>query len=85
MQHQRTVRLRVGGHIAEYLPGEYRSGGGDRELTLAGPRTVAEILADLGVPAGLVMAVSVGGRREPLSYVPADGDELTLLSPPAGG
>ncbi|MCZ7664730.1 MAG: MoaD/ThiS family protein [Thermoleophilia bacterium] len=54
-------------------------------MSLAGPRTMREILADLGVPHGLVMGVIVQGRRYGLDYVPADGDEVTLISPPAGG
>lgn len=80
-QQRRTIRLRSAGHVGEYLP----AGGEEFTVSLAGPRTMREILADLGVPHGLVMGVIVQGRRYGLDYVPADGDEVTLISPPAGG
>jgi hypothetical protein len=71
----------VSGHVAEYFPG----GESRLEVELEGPESVSAILAGLGVAQGLIMAVLVAGVRRPLSYVPADGEELTLVSPPAGG
>ena len=75
------VHLRVAGHIAEYFPG------GRREFDLTPPAggTVAELLDELGVRPGLVMGVTVGGVRRSLSYPPADGETIVVLSPPAGG
>jgi hypothetical protein len=75
------VVLRVSGHVAEYFPG----GASRLEVELDQAAPVSTILAGLGVSEGLVMAVLAGGVRRPLSYVPADGEELTLVSPPAGG
>jgi molybdopterin converting factor small subunit len=75
------IRVRVAGHIAEYFPG------GRREFDLTPPDgcTVATLLHELGVRPGLVMGVTVGGVRRPLSYAPVDGDTIVVLSPPAGG
>jgi hypothetical protein len=75
------VVLRVSGHIAEYFP----SGAEALELELEESLPVSAILGRIGVAPGLVMAVLVNGRRQPLSYVPSDGEELTLVAPPAGG
>lgn len=75
------IRVRGAGHIAEYLPG----GEQGIDVTLSRPRTVGEIMEELGIARGLVMGVTVGGRRRPLTYVPADGEVVVLLAPPGGG
>jgi hypothetical protein len=75
------VVLLVSGHVAEYFPG----GASRLEVELEKPASVSAILAGLGVSEGLVMSVLAGGSRKPLSYVPEDGEELTLIGPPAGG
>jgi hypothetical protein len=73
------VTVKVSGHIAAYFPAS--------EFTVCpeGSPDVAALVAGLGLDPGLVMAVLVGGRRRPVSYVPQDGDELVLLAPPGGG
>lgn len=76
------VRLRTSGHLAEYLPATQE---GVLEVDAPAGAPVSELLASLGVPSGLVMGVLVEGRRRPLSYLPHDGEEVVLISPPAGG
>lgn len=75
------VVLRVSGHVVEYFPG----GMGRLEVEMDRPEPLSEILAGLGVAEGLIMAALVGGARRPLSYEPLDGEEVTLIGPPAGG
>jgi hypothetical protein len=76
------VVLKVHGHLREFFPGQAER----HEVALTGPLSVAEILREqLGVDPALVMAVVAGGRRRTRDYVPADGEELVLLSPAAGG
>lgn len=74
------LRIKVSGHIAEYFPR-----GRDFELERESGGDVATVLAELGVPAGLVASVVVDGRRRPLTYTPQEGDEIVLLAPPGGG
>jgi hypothetical protein len=76
-----TVRLRVHGHAREFFP----AGLDERRVELDGPRPIREILASLGVPPELVMAVFVDGVRRDKETVAPDGSEVLLISPPAGG
>jgi molybdopterin converting factor small subunit len=75
------VTVRVVGHAVEFFPGRK-----DRyELELDGPTSVAGIIDRLGVGRALVMSAIAGGKRRDLDYVPADGEEVILITPPAGG
>ena len=75
------VVLRVSGHVVEYFTG----GMGRLEVEMERPTSLSEILAGLGVAEGLVMAALAGGICRSLSYEPRDGEEVTLIGPPAGG
>jgi sulfur carrier protein ThiS len=75
------VTLRVEGHLREFFP-RYS---GPVTIALAAPATVAEILTQAGIPPELPGAVLCNGLRVNLEHRPADGDELVLLSPLAGG
>ncbi|HIP96150.1 MAG TPA: MoaD/ThiS family protein [Anaerolineae bacterium] len=60
---------------------------GDRErLSVpARGRTVAEILAELGIPSALVAIVMVEGRQVMKDYVPRAGDVVKLIPLMGGG
>lgn len=75
------VTLRVEGHLREFFP-HLRTAA---PLVLAAPATVEQILQQAGIPPELPGSVLVGGLRVERSFVPADGDELMVLSPLAGG
>lgn len=75
------VRVRGAGYIAEYFPG----GEQGVDLVLTQRLTVTEIVDQLGIAPGLVVAVTVDGRRRSMTYVPDDGEVVVLLAPPGGG
>jgi len=75
------IFLRVEGHIREFFPHLQDP----VRITLPQPVTVRAILQKAGVPPELPGAVICRRQRVDLSYVPADGDDLVLLSPLAGG
>ncbi|HWI52698.1 MAG TPA: hypothetical protein VNT01_11230 [Symbiobacteriaceae bacterium] len=75
------VTVRLEGHLREFFPKLHVP----MVLTLDGPRTVAEIIEAAGMAATLPSSVLCGRQRVALDHVPADGDELVLLSPLAGG
>lgn len=77
------IRVKLMGALRNRLPTASR-GAGEVELPAAG--TVAALLEHLGIAAGHVHLVMVNGeqtadRQRPL----ADGDEVTLFPPVAGG
>jgi sulfur carrier protein ThiS len=78
------IRLRVALHadMRKYLaPGEK----GPREVALAPGATVAELLAELGVPETEIVTVGVNGVLAGREAVLADGDDVTMFSPMEGG
>ncbi|HWI61129.1 MAG TPA: hypothetical protein VNT75_04810 [Symbiobacteriaceae bacterium] len=75
------VTVRLEGHLREFFPALHSP----KTVVMGGPATVAEILEAAGMPPTLPTAVLCAKVRVPLDHVPADGDELILLSPLAGG
>lgn len=75
------VWLQVQGHLREFFPRLTEPA----RFPLERPATVREILAMAGVPAELPGSVLCGGLRVGLEHIPADGDQLMILSPLAGG
>lgn len=73
------VTIKPFGHICQLVPQP------ETQLELEEGLSVAQILVRLGIDVRLVAAVLIGGRRVDMDYVPADGDELVLMSPIAGG
>ncbi|HHV78876.1 MAG TPA: MoaD/ThiS family protein [Firmicutes bacterium] len=74
------VRISVYGHSRQFFL--------DRtpvELEFDEPLSVAQILEKLSINPQLIMSVFSGGQRRGQDYVPRDGEELVLVSPPAGG
>jgi len=68
------------GSSAQFLPG---SGKWDAEA--APGESVADVLKRLGIPLELFMFAVVRGEKVDLSYPVQSGDEVLLVSPPAGG
>ncbi len=77
----KRVTLLVHGHGREFFPG-----GKERiDVEVDGALSINEILDHIGVNRSLVMSAFSGGVRRDRDYVPADGEELVLVSPPSGG
>jgi len=75
------VKVKLVGFLRKYAPQ-----GGNLDLEDADGRTVAEVVADLGIiPASVSVALVNGHYVKPRSYVLREGDELTLLPPIGGG
>ncbi len=75
------VKVKLVGSLRKYAPQ-----GGSIDLDDADGRTVAEMMADLGIVPASVSVVLVNGHYvKPRSYVLQEGDEVTLLPPIGGG
>jgi len=75
------VTVRVVGHAVEYFPGRKDV----YELEVEGPVRISDLLARLGVSRALVMAAIVDGQWREFDFVPPEGAEVILMTPPAGG
>ena len=76
-----TVKILIRGHCHEYfphLPVEF-------EHSFNAGLTLRQIMEALGIKPQLIMGVSVNGKLQDKSYVPAEGDIILLISPPTGG
>ena len=75
------VNVSVHGHVTEFFPDKR----GRFSLELPGPVSIREILGRLGVKPELIATALVNGTRQRTDFVPGDGDEITFISPVAGG
>lgn len=75
------VTVRLEGHLREFFPALMQP----LTVSLEAPVTVAEIIAAVGMDPSLPSSVLCNKLRVERDHVPADGDELILLSPLAGG
>ena len=75
------VVLNVIGHGCQFFPDKKAR----HELELPEPASIRDILVGLGVKPELIMAVFSQGESRSKDYVPGDGEEVTLISPPSGG
>ncbi len=75
------LAIRVVGHAVEFFPGKKDH----YDLELERPMSITGILDRLRVGRALVMAAIVDGKRREFDYVPDDGAEVVLMTPPAGG
>lgn len=75
------VTVRLYATLRELAPG------GQAQLTveIADGATVAEVIAQLGIPPDVVRKVFVGGVARDPDWVLDDGDELGMFPPIAGG
>ena len=49
------------------------------------PKTIGEIINDIGIPEGMVMLVAVNDKQKNFDYIPRDEDEIKLIPPISGG
>lgn len=75
------VQVHAFANLRDFVP----DGTGGVERTLADEATVADLLADLRVPATVEAVILVNGRRADRSAPLADGDAVTLFPPMEGG
>ena len=68
------------GSSAQYFPG-----GGKWDAETCPGDSVADVLKRCGVPLELIMFAVVRGEKVDLSDQVREGDEVLLVSPPAGG
>ncbi len=54
-------------------------------IKIADNITVEELIADLGIPEGLVKLIFINGKREKSKYQLKNGDRLGLFPPVGGG
>ena len=78
-----VVFLKADGRLAAYLKMDQETQ--SHRLDLDRPKTLAEILADLGIPSGLVAFGYSDGRVRRMDYEPQDGETITLQPPVSGG
>ncbi|MCD6554194.1 MAG: MoaD/ThiS family protein [Anaerolineae bacterium] len=79
MSDDSSITLVTVGLLKKYVGDQERLG------VSAQGRTVAEILAKLGIPSALVAIVMVEGRQVMKDYVPRAGDVVKLIPLMGGG
>jgi molybdopterin converting factor small subunit len=78
------VRVKLMAALRSKLPPD--STGGTAQLQLEPGSSVAAALEQLGIPSGHIHLVTINGEMESdRSRVLADGDELVVFPPVAGG
>ncbi len=77
------IYLKSGAMLASYLKPDKDQY--TRELDVEGRPTLKEIVEALGIPEGLIAFAVVEGRYERLDYKPSNNEQISLLTPVAGG
>ncbi len=69
------------GHASQYFPG------GESKMTVEfpSPRSIDDVLVEIGFPTELVMFALVNGERAETGRLLSHGDDVVLVSPLAGG
>ena len=75
------VKLGAYGILRGYL-GESEPG---QETEVAPDKSIRQIIAELGIPDGMVMIASVNDQQQNLDYIPKAGDDIKLIPPISGG
>jgi len=78
-----TIFLKAGGLLKDYLKPDLDEF--TRRVEAPDGTPLREVLRSAGVPPGHVAMAFVGDRLVTLSYVPRDGDVITLRPPVQGG
>lgn len=76
------VQVKVFATLRKYVAKE---SSGQQELELAEGATVGDVLAELKIPEGEVAFVFVNSTQQKLEQTLAEGDELGVFPPIAGG
>ena len=48
-------------------------------------KPIKELVAEIGIPDGMIMMVAVNDRQANLDYIPQEGDDIKLIPPLSGG
>jgi hypothetical protein len=77
------IFLKSGGNLREMLKPDvdYYT----RKVEIDGAKTIGEILKSLSVDSRYVAFIYVDGKVKDFSYVPSDGQTITLQPPVSGG
>jgi sulfur carrier protein ThiS len=75
------LRVELQAYLEQYAPDER----GTLDYDLADGATVAQLLRKLGVPDELASVIIVSGEATSMDHVLANGDQVTLVPPLAGG
>lgn len=78
-----TLLIKAGGMLTDYLKPDVDAY--TRKVDAAEGQTLRQILQSIGVPPGHVAMAFVDSRLITLSYVPKDGEVVTLRPPVQGG
>lgn len=78
-----VITLRAGGLLREKLQPDLDAY--SRRVEIEAGLSLAEILTAIGLDPSLVAFAVKDGKMQRLSYVPSDGDVITLQPPVSGG
>lgn len=76
------IKITAYGILRSYLG---QAGVTDMEKELSAPKTLKDIILELGIPDGMVMMVSVNDLQKDLNYIAQEGDDINLIPPLSGG
>lgn len=76
-----TIQVRLFSVLRRYAP----TGAGETTLDLPSGATVNRVFDQLGIPEGVERVILVNGRHGTEETPLAEGDEVTLFPPVAGG
>jgi molybdopterin converting factor small subunit len=77
------VFLKAGGRLQTLLKPDIDQY--TRQVEIDGPKTIGEILKSISVDQSFVAFIYVDGKIRDFSYVPSDGQSITLQPPVSGG
>jgi molybdopterin converting factor small subunit len=77
------VYLKAGGRLRAMLKPDIDQY--TRQVEIDGPKTIGEILKSISLDPAYVAFIYVDGKIRDFSYVPSDGQSITLQPPVSGG
>jgi hypothetical protein len=77
------IYLKAGGRLRAMLKPDIDQY--TRLVEIDGPKTVGEVLKSISVDPSYVAFIYVDGKIRDFSYVPSDGQSITLQPPVSGG
>ncbi|MBI4712436.1 MAG: MoaD/ThiS family protein [Planctomycetes bacterium] len=77
------MKIKIGGYgiLRSYI-GQTESA---KETEIPAAKSIKEIIADLAIPEGMVMLVSVNDQQQSFDYIVKEGDDIKLIPPVSGG
>ena len=55
------------------------------EKEISQPKSIKEIVGELGIPDGMIMMVAVNDQQKNIDYITQEGDDIKLIPPISGG